>query len=260
MASVARGLLKRLKATRWGYPVTFARERTTAVPGERWATFSSPVRMRASFGHLNANRLHNMREAAARISGVRLRPGRVFSFWHVVGPPTTANGFLDGPTLIGGRLATDTGGGLCQVSSTLFNAFLLANLELLEKHNHSVDAHGADRFLPLGRDAAVAWGHKDLVVRNDTSTTLVVGMELDEATPELSAWIASDTRTHREVEITTSVLSEIPPAGDPRISNPGWRVRTVRRSRHVGGDPFWEINYETIETYAPCDRGSPDPG
>ena len=114
------------------------------------------------------NKLHNFRRAALPINAVTLKPGQVFSFWKTVGTPTSAKGYKTGRNLVNGQVQETIGGGLCQLSGIIYHTSLLAGLGILERHNHSVDlyANGEQRFTPLGADATVAFGYKDLRVAN----------------------------------------------------------------------------------------------
>lgn len=110
---------------------------------------------------------HNLRLAIATLNQVVMPTGSLFSFWRLIGRPTAARGFRAGRSLLGGRLATDYGGGLCQLSGIIYHTVLLAGLRVLERHCHSVDIYTEDaRFTPLGADATVAFGFKDLRFEN----------------------------------------------------------------------------------------------
>ena len=130
---------------------------------------------------LYENKVHNLRLASRRISGLLIRPEEVFSFWRTIGPPTARNGFRKGRNLIGGVLLEDYGGGLCQLSGLTYYLALKADLHILERWNHSVDIYDeASRFTPLGTDAAVAYGYKDLQVRNNRPYPIRFGIEVRE--------------------------------------------------------------------------------
>ncbi|MFA4015652.1 MAG: hypothetical protein RUDDFDWM_000743 [Candidatus Fervidibacterota bacterium] len=107
-------------------------------------------------------RAHNILLAVSALDGNLIRAGEVFSFNEAVGPRNFNRGYKLAPTLVRGRFVEDVGGGVCQVAGTLFNAALLAGLEVVERHRHSRPV----RYLPLGRDAAVNYGTLDLKVRN----------------------------------------------------------------------------------------------
>ena len=101
----------------------------------------------------NPDRTENVRLSAAAINGYLMAPGDLFSFWAVVGEATLEKGYRYAPVIRAGEIVPGIGGGMCQVSSTLYNAALLANLTIVERYNHSL----AQGYIPLGRDATVAY-------------------------------------------------------------------------------------------------------
>jgi len=105
---------------------------------------------------------HNALKAVRAINGAVIPPNGTFSFNSRVGSWTRERGFVRAPVSFGGVLVPSWGGGVCQVSTTLYVAALLAGLEVLERHNHSV----APSYVPMGMDAAVAYGVADLRLRN----------------------------------------------------------------------------------------------
>ena len=108
------------------------------------------------------DRGHNIELAAGRLNQKLVRTGEVFSFNDTVGTRSRANGFLDAGVIINGKLAQDSGGGVCQVSSTLYNAILLAGLTPVERTAHFFPS----TYCPPGRDATVADGLLDFTFRN----------------------------------------------------------------------------------------------
>jgi vancomycin resistance protein VanW len=115
-------------------------------------------------------KIHNITLALKRVNNLLIPPGAIFSFWHVVGRPTGARGFLPGRSLLAGELRPDYGGGLCQLSGLMYYVSLMAGLEVLERHPHSRDIYDDQtRYAPLGADATVAYGFKDLRVLNPYS-------------------------------------------------------------------------------------------
>lgn len=113
------------------------------------------------------NKIKNILIASEIINQTIIHPDEIFSFWHLVGRPAHRRGFREGRMLIRGKTDTEIGGGLCQLSGLLYHLSLLAGLEVLERHAHSVDIYREEeRFTPLGADAAVVFGRKDLRVEN----------------------------------------------------------------------------------------------
>ena len=114
-----------------------------------------------------AEKEHNLRLAAERISRLVLMPGEVFSFWWAVGPPTAKQGYRSSRSLVNGKLVPTEGGGLCQLSGLLYQLALQAGLEIKERHAHSIDIYTDEtRFTPLGSDATVVYVLRDLRFRN----------------------------------------------------------------------------------------------
>jgi vancomycin resistance protein YoaR/membrane protein implicated in regulation of membrane protease activity len=110
------------------------------------------------------NRLANVRLGAELIDDTLIAPGDVFSMNGTTGERTAAAGFKMAPVIIAGKLEDAIGGGMCQVSTTVFNAAFGAGLEIVERHNHMLYIS----HYPLGRDATVNYGSYDLKFRNDT--------------------------------------------------------------------------------------------
>lgn len=110
-------------------------------------------------------KVYNLIKASERISLCLMRPGEIFSFWKMVGSPY--RGYKRSRSLVHGKLKEELGGGLCQVSGMIYYMSLLAGLKTLERHNHSVDIYTDEtRYAPLGTDATVVYGYKDLRIRN----------------------------------------------------------------------------------------------
>lgn len=114
-----------------------------------------------------AEKVNNVTVGANRIAKITLQPKQILSLWNVIGAPTTSNGFQESRAIVAGKLEMQSGGGLCQLSGIVYHLALLGGLEILERHNHSVDIYTEEeRFTPLGSDATVVYGYKDLRVKN----------------------------------------------------------------------------------------------
>lgn len=112
----------------------------------------------------NVNRTANVELAAKNINGKILMPGEVFSYNDTVGPRTAERGFRVASVYEANRVADGMGGGICQTTSTLYPAVLYADLEVIERTNHSLEVS----YVPLGMDATVAWGSLDFKFRNSS--------------------------------------------------------------------------------------------
>jgi len=121
-------------------------------------------------------RLNNIKLAMSLINGARLAPGETFSFNERVGQRTAARGFQMATAYSGGEVTEQVGGGICQVSTTLFNAAVKADLQIDERYNHSLTVAYVDK----GKDATVDWGHQDLKFTNTTDDDIFICCYLTE--------------------------------------------------------------------------------
>lgn len=108
------------------------------------------------------NRVSNIYLACKKVSGIKLSPGEEFSFNNITGKKNKANGYKYAPVLINGEKSYGIGGGVCQVSTTIYMAVLNAGLEITEHHNHSEPV----AYAPEGMDATVVFGVKDFKFKN----------------------------------------------------------------------------------------------
>ena len=126
------------------------------------------------------NKVHNLRLAAATIDHMLIRPGETFSFCLSTRHADRITPYREGLTVIGGELTTAPGGGMCQLSNLLFWVFLHSPLTLVERHGHgSKDFPEPPSDAPMGVDATLAEGWKDLKVRNDTDYTFQIHISFD---------------------------------------------------------------------------------
>lgn len=116
-----------------------------------------------SFRGSSAGRINNIRVASERLNGLVLPSGATASLDAIFGRRTTANGYKEGGIYLNGELVDGIGGGICQVSSTAYNALMNAGVTVTMRYPHSSPV----TYLPLGTDAAIAAGAKDLRFRND---------------------------------------------------------------------------------------------
>jgi vancomycin resistance protein YoaR len=118
----------------------------------------------------DANRVHNVQLVANLIDHTLIPPGHVFSFNGTTGERNADKGFLEAPVIINGELGTGLGGGVCQVSTTVFNAAYEAGLDITERTNHALYIS----HYPQGRDATVNYPDTDLKFVNDTNRWLLL--------------------------------------------------------------------------------------
>ena len=111
----------------------------------------------------NINRNNNLRLAAEKLNGTIVNPGETFSYNQTIGQRTIAAGYKEAKAYANGKVVLDVGGGICQLSSTLYNSALLTNLEIVERRSH----YFKTSYLPAGRDATVSWGTVDFKFKNN---------------------------------------------------------------------------------------------
>lgn len=177
VASTRRTLGDLRTGVRWKLVTRSERARPETHTWPAYVTVSQPL------GHSEhvEEKKHNLALALRELRDVLVGPEEVFSFWHLVGQPTKHRGFVPGRNLVGGRLEVSIGGGLCQLSGVLYLLALRAGLRVQERHAHSVDLYTEQtRFAPLGSDATVAYGYKDLRFHNDLPHPIALRFELGE--------------------------------------------------------------------------------
>lgn len=119
-------------------------------------------------GETFENKVYNISLASEKISECVILPNQVFSFWNIIGNPN--KNFKSSRSIINGQTKNELGGGICQVSGIIYQMSLMASLPIMERHNHSIDLYNEEtRFAPLGTDATVVYGYKDLRLTNPFS-------------------------------------------------------------------------------------------
>lgn len=233
---------------------TLAVRIATAPPAEvELAGYVSPLANRTS------NQRHNARLAARALDGWVIGPHGLFSFNRAVGSWSFDRGYRKAPVSYDGELVPSFGGGVCQASSTLYNAALLAGMEVVERHRHSV----APGYVPPGRDAAVAQVDVDLRFRNPypwpvrihtscQGDQLVVRMTGAQRPAERVALTSRILAVRRPQRLTRDM-----PTGSSRSylrspGAPGYRVVVYRVASRDGS----EVSRERIseDTYRAMDR------
>lgn len=150
----------------------------------------------------NPNRTTNLRLAASKVDGFVLMPGETFSYNETVGERTIAAGYRNAAIYVNGEVEDGVGGGICQISSTIYNAVVAANLEIVERSNHA----RVPSYLPAGKDATVYWGSKDFKFKNnrDYPVKISVTVEGGYATARV---LGTRTENEYDISIETAVVS-----------------------------------------------------
>lgn len=151
----------------------------------------------SSFRGSSAARLHNIRTAAAKLNGYLIAPAQTFSMYQAVGDIEKSTGYQDSVIIKNGRSIPGVGGGVCQVSTSLFRAALNAGLPIVERRPHSFRVSYYEYDGPPGFDAAVYFPEWDFKFHNNTVNHIVIQTTLDETNSKLvfSFWGVKDGRT-----------------------------------------------------------------
>ena len=147
----------------------------------------------------NEKRNTNLRLACASLDGLVLQPGQEFSYNDTLGERTKEKGYMPAPAYSGTTLVDSLGGGICQVSSTLYLASVYAELTVLERVNHGFPVH----YIPYGMDATVNWGFTDLKLRNDSPLPVKIHAEESDGYVRIDI-LGTETRDY-DIEMSYSV-------------------------------------------------------
>lgn len=153
----------------------------------------------------NVNRSTNLRIAAEKINGKVLMPGEIFSFNKIVGKRTVEEGYKDAKIYADGGVVDGLAGGICQISSTLYNAVLLADLEIVERRNHSYTTS----YVAAGRDATVVWGTTDFQFKNSRSFPIKIEASVKNGIAEFK-FHGMQEETEYEISLLPKTTASIP--------------------------------------------------
>ena len=185
---------------------TLAKLGNEAFP-EKLAEFSTP------YSTTNENREVNLKLASEKVDGTIVLPGETFSYNKIVGERTIAKGYKEAAVYSGGKVVDGIGGGICQLSSTLYNTALYANLEIVQRNNHRF----LTSYVTAGRDATVSWGTIDFcfkntrkypikiisIVKNGVVTTQIYGIK-----EEKEYEIAIESKVTETLPFTTNYIKD----------------------------------------------------
>ncbi|ADI01145.1 VanW family protein [Syntrophothermus lipocalidus] len=184
----------------------------------------------------NVDRSYNLTTAARALNGAMVPAGQEFSFNRRVGPRELKTGYREALVILGDQFAPGVGGGVCQVVSTLYNACLLAGLEIVERHNHSV----AVSYVPVGLDATVNYGSKDFRFHNNTGGPVYLAARAGGGKMTVKiygqAYFKQRIRLERVIDQTVPfTVTEVPDKGlapgEKKVKQAGVRGYAVRSFR-----------------------------
>ncbi|MCR4430605.1 MAG: VanW family protein [Tepidanaerobacteraceae bacterium] len=150
-------------------------------------------------------RTQNIRLAANKLNGYIIAPGQIFSFNDAVGERTGEKGYKAAPIFFQNETVPGIGGGVCQLSSTIYNLALIAGMEIIERSNHSLPV----TYVPLGRDATVNYNYIDLKFKNNTKSYILLYTEVNDDT--LTVRFYGEKKVEENIKFYSEVIRKIPP-------------------------------------------------
>lgn len=221
----------------------------------------------------NSNRNTNIALAASAINGQMIAAGGTLSFNGVVGERTAAGGYMEAGAIENGRTVQEIGGGICQVSTTLFNAMVRANCEIVERKPHAWPSD----YVPRGEDAAVDWPKLDLKMRNATATPMFITAWYDNQTITVEVYglslgegvsidIESETTYSKQPTETVYTYNGNLPIGTTQLlkkPRTGYSVQTYKIWKQDGvemsREKFYTTDYKVINEEYEYNDGNPPP-
>lgn len=222
-------------------------------------------------------RHQNIKLASAAINGKIYNPGEEFWYNSTVGQRTAARGYQEAGVYEAGRTTTGIGGGICQVSSTLYYAVLLSDLDIVLRYCHMFNPG----YMPIGCDATVSWGGPDFAFRNSRDYPIKIVTSYNDDTNELTCTILGTKVDDHYVVMTNAVLAsydyqtvyqespDVAPGEEviDQYGHTGYHVRTWRNiydgdgnllSSRVEADSHYDVGNKIILVapgYLPADNG-----
>lgn len=253
-------------------PVRVVKSKITEEDVQSWGVTGLTGVFTTNFNAQQTNRTHNIATAAAALDGVLIKPGETLSFNQVVGPRGAKEGYKPANVIVGNKFEEDWGGGVCQVSTTLYNAILLAGLDVKERSSHSLPVS----YVPVGRDAAVAYGLLDFKFVNNTGsyvllktavqgnglTVKVFGNDSIKKSVHINSWITKTIKPKTTYKIDPAVAP-----GQPRLiqkGSEGYRVASERvvleGGREVERESLPASYYQPVEEIVAVNSKAEIPG
>ena len=187
------------------------------------------------------DRAKNIANATSRINGTILMPGEEMSASGTMGERTQANGYLAAGTYVNGKVVDGIGGGVCQVSTTLYGAVLRAELEVTERHGHSMTV----AYVKPAEDAAIADGYKDLKFKNNTENPIYIEGYVSGGTVTYNIYGAEYRADNRTIAFVSNTLSTTPSPVKFQESASAKLSVSKSESGHDGKSAeLWKVIYE----------------
>lgn len=186
-------------------------------------------------------RVQNIESGTAHINGAVVMPGEEYSANAAMEPYTTENGFTEAGSYENGKVVQSMGGGICQVSTTLYNAVILAELEVTQRQPHSMLVN----YVKPAMDAAIAGDYKDLKFKNNTETPIYIEGYISEGNLTFTIYGKETRNQNRSIEFVSETLSTTP-AGKKFVESQD-AIGSMSRSGsgHTGKKArLWKVVYE----------------
>ena len=195
-----------------------------------------------------AARVSNVKLASAAFDGTVLNSGDLFSYNETVGQRTEAKGYKAAPAYVQGETVDEIGGGVCQIATTLYNAALLAELEITQRQNHSMTVG----YVKPSQDAAIAGTFKDIKVTNPYSTPIYIEGYTKGRTLTFTIYGLEIRPQNRQIRFESETLSTVNPGNPKEVLNPALPPGTRKQvqSAHRGlKSRLWKIvTIDGVET------------
>lgn len=185
-----------------------------------------------SFKSSNADRSGNVKNGTSLVNGTLLLPGEQFSMYKTVSPFTKENGYFMAGSYLNGMVVESLGGGICQVSSTLYNAVIRAELQVDERFNHSMIVS----YVQLSSDAAISGTTKDFKFTNSTDNPIYIeGYTTEDKQVVFNIYGVETRPKNRTIEFESVQLSKTEPVEEKIVADPGKPLGYVStQSAHIG--------------------------
>ena len=211
-------------------------EKATSVIGTYKTTFTTG----------DANRNQNIKNAASFINNVVVMPGEIFSTNHHFNPCTEANGYAPAWGYESGKLVKTIGGGMCQVSSTLYSALLYAELEIVERRNHSMPVG----YVPGGMDATLSGDYIDLKFKNSTNYPIVVESIYTNGSIAVNIYGYESRDSGRTVDFVSKQTGSSEPEAEEVIDDPELPLGEKKYDQSAKNGSTWELYKQVYENGA----------
>lgn len=195
-----------------------------------------------SYSSSTAARANNVQTAAKYINGTILYPGDVFSTVKVIKDRTEENGYQSAPEYSSGKVVNGIGGGVCQVSTTLYNAVINAELKVTERSPHSMVV----AYVDVSRDAAISGTYKDLKFKNNTKAPVYIWADASGGVLSFKIYGEETRAKNRKIEFVSEILETIQPGADIVTEDKSLPAsyRSVTQSAHTGYRArLWKVVY-----------------